>query len=194
MKSELAAVTRRDSNQSNTSAILQECTKELFAKAARNQRSKSCRKVSKKKCKLSIPPNCKGFKKIPKIQHRCSSILTVKNQALLIVDSSNNFGNVGRNAPRVVTGEAKPGRITKSRSNQTKLTCSSSFAEKTLMRNRKNVKRSPLRSPKYSPMKDAFEKHHKEAAAFMKLKSSEIYYLKVTVYPSESLYLKGAFL
>lgn len=179
MKSELSAVTRRDTNKLIASAIPQQS---IISDAVNNQKPKLYKKVSNKKCKLSISPNRKGFKKIPKIQHRCSSsILPTKNQPLLVNKPIRDTKVV---VSRTIIGHAKTGSITKSHSP------SRSFSRKKLEKGRKHIKRSPLRSPSNSPMKDAFEKHRREVAAFVKLKSSEINYLKVIFYSNASLLLR----
>lgn len=184
MKSELSAVTRRDTNKLNASAIQQQHFVERLANkadASISRKPKSCKKASKAKCKLSISPNLKGFKKIPKILLRCSTTLTVRNQSLLADEPSNDSAELVGDVSRTVIGDGKPGRITKSRSNQMRSPCSSNSPMKIPKKGRGIVKRSPLRSPHYSPMKDAFERHRRDTAAFMKLKSSEIFYLKVMV-------------
>ena len=184
MKSELSAVTRRDTNKLNASAIQQQHFVERLANkadASISIKAKSCKKASKVKCKLSISPNLKGFKNIPKIQLRCSTTLTVLNQSLLADEPSNDSAEFIADVSRTVMGDGKPGRITKSRSNQMRSPCSSNSPMKIPKKGRGIVKRSPLRSPHYSPMKDAFERHRRDTAAFMKLKSSEIFYLKVMV-------------
>ena len=184
MKSELSAVTRRDTNKLNTSAIQQQHFVERLANkadASISRKPKPHKKVSKAKCKLSTSPNQKGFKKIPEIQLRCSTTLTVLNQSLLADETSNDSTKFVGDVSRSVTGDGKSGRITKSRTNQMRSPCSSSSPMKIPKKSRGIVKRSPLRSPHYSSLKDAFEKHRRDAAAYMKLKSSEISYLKVMV-------------
>lgn len=184
MKSELSAVSRRDTNKLNASAIQQQHFVERLANkadASFSRKPKPFKKVSKEKCNLSISPNRKGFKKIPKIQLRCSTTLTVLNQSLLADETSNDSAKFVGDVSRSATGDGKPGRITKSRSNQMRSPCSSSSPMKIPKKGRGIVKRSPLRSPHYSPMKDAFEKHRRDTAAYMKLQSSEIFYLKVMI-------------
>ena len=182
MKSELLAVTRRDTNKLIASAIPQQS---IISDAVSNQKPRLYKKVSNKMCKLSISPNRKGFKKIPKIQHRCSSsILSTKNQPLLVNKPFYDTKVVVRDVSRTIIGHAKTGSITKSHSP------SRSFSRKKLEKGRKHIKRSPLRSPSNSPMKHAFEKHRREVAAFVKLKSSEINYLKVIFHSNASLLLR----
>ena len=191
MKSELSAVTRRDTNKLTASTIQQLLSAVHVANnadAVSGQKKKIIKKVTKKKCKLLISPNRKGFKTIPKIQSRCNSNISVQIQSMLVYESSNDSAKAVRDVSRTVTGGGKLERILKLHSNQIQSPCLSSLAHKSLEKSRQRIKRSPLRSgggsPNYSPMKDAFEKHRREAAAFMKLKSSEINYLKVTVYRS----------
>lgn len=184
MKSELSAVSRRDTNKLNASAVQQQHFVERLANkadASISKIAKSCKKASKAKCKQSISPNLKGFKKIPKIQLRCSTTLTVLNQSLLDDEPSNDSAEFVGDVSRIVIGDGKPRRITKLRSNQMRSPCSSNSPMKISKKGRGIVKRSPLRSPHYSPMKDAFERHRRDTAAFMKLKSSEKFYLKVMV-------------
>ena len=186
MKSELSAVTRRDTNKLIASAIPQQS---IISDAVSNQELKLYTKISVKKCKLSISPDRKGFKKIPKIQHRCSSsILPTKNQSLLVNVPFHDTKLVIRDVTRPIIGHAKPGGIA-SRSSISH-SPSRSFSKKKLEKGRKHIKRSPLRSPTNSPMKDAFERHRREVAAFVKLKSSEINYFKVIVYSNASLLLR----